>query len=1013
EDGRISVGRSGGLTLRPADTFDTGLYHCVSTNGHDADSLPFRITVVDPHLEPPGANGAQLAAAAGSTLHLPCSAAAVPTAAISWVLPQQVVLQRSRRNKHVFDNGTLRIEGVTERDSGYFRCVAANQYGVDLLVFQVLVRKEGAALKEKHKAVGGWEEGEGSGNALLASAMTQPPAPSTVHQGSAASAPRSGVAPRARERNSHRATTHRHNRGRTSRRLRGHRRQFVSSARRVDPQHWAAFLERTKRNSTLMEKREVATKPPIQVPKSSEVPGDEEETSGDLRSPEEEFMMPVTERITLSPLGRAMGSERTVGAEVATSTTPASRTPLLVAVTPLHSPLSQPVSSDSRRSQAYLNPTATTSWVRADLSQTPANGVSQPTAADGATGTARLLPAGQRWVPSEESNNQHSNPVSVITMTDVTATSKSGTSQSTMDKLSTEPVGKTSTQTGPHVSIVTVREPSPEFGDIYFHRTQEQVTLKPPLASAVTTHQQLQLVQEAAAPTAQPQQQSGRRRKIPGRRRIARPGHVPSVKEQRSSLGRPGSGAAGVALNVKYVPDLPGFNHLSSSISPEAPLSSPSTVSVPLEHPVGTHQSTAFLKEEEDKPGAKLQTVPAVLPLSTEGTQGTPQWQLESSAPLQSKANRLQPSSLRPPTIHPARPAAETTHTSSTKISSALDSVPASIEPRTSTDFQRGKLTWEPLFGNSAPKEVLKQQADVFPSPEAWTTLPKTTAALTKKPPLHFVPISTGGSHSSGSLSSITPIPYGNGEAEEHPPTTEPRSYPHPAISMTKDRYGNSLKPTVTPIIAPQTDTKITKSKASRAGRKRGQRRKKPPKKSAPSMTVRHSTTVSPRGNTARLAGTAAGSSPLPAGPTSAESLSASASTELVTGTPAHSATGAPQHMATAATPFTPRDTPSATSPRDGHIAQSPTTPTQTTPWLVEPSSTTGTQPAAAGSEPAQQIKATTKVGGKSHLEVEESITKDHHKAQDTFTARTKPRTSTAVTTDITPHSTQHPTPPP
>ncbi|NXX43369.1 IGS10 protein, partial [Tricholaema leucomelas] len=1022
EDGRIAVATSGALSLRPADTFDTGLYHCVSTSGQQADSLTFRITVLDTHLEPSGVNGARLSAAAGSTLHLPCAATAAPDAAISWVLPQQVVLQHSVRNKHVCDNGTLRIEGVTERDSGYFRCVAANQYGVDLLVFQVLVRKDGPTLKEKRKAEGGWEEGEGSGNALLASATTQTqppatPAASTAHLGSAASAPRSGVVPSTHEGNSHRSTTHRHYGDRTSRRFRGHRRQFVSSARRVDPQRWAAFLERTKRNSTLMEKRgEVVTNPPIPVPRSSEGSEDEEETSGDLKSPEEEFMMPVTERVTLSPLGRAMGSVRTAEPEVTSSNTPASRTSLLVAVTPLPSPFSQPESSDSRRPQTYPNPTTTTPWQRADLSPMPPTGVNQPMASDGATGTSRLLPAGHSWVPSGEGNNQHSDPVPMTPMTDVTATSKSGVSQNTLDKLqlSTEPVGKISTQAGHHMSVVTVSEPRPEFGDIYFHRTQEQTTPKPPLTSAVTTGLQTQRVQEAAARTAQAQQPSGRQRKIPGRRRVVQPGRVPRVKEHRLPFGRPDPGAAGV-----HVPDSPAPDNSSSSIipfSPEAPLSSPSTVSV---HSVGTHQSTAFLKEEENKPRAKQQAAPAVLPLSTEGTQAAPQWQLESTAPFQTKTKRVQPSSIRltATTVLPAHTATETTHTSSTKIASTLDSVSPSTEPKTSPeDFQRGKTTWQHLFGNSAPKEVLKEQTDVFPSTEVWTTLPKTTAALSRESPLHLMPISTGGSLNSSFLSSNTPIPDGNGKVEEHPPTTKPHSYSYPAPRVTKDMGGKSLKSTVTPISAPQTNTKITKSKAFRAGRKRGQRRKRPPKAPTHSVAVSHSTTASPTGNTARLVVPAAGSPPLPAGPTAAVPLSASTSTVLVTGAPAQWSRNtpvAPQHVPTAATPLTLRDSPSVASPGDGRVTQSPTTPIRATVWLSEPFNATGTQPAmvraAPGAEPAQQMKATTMVGDKSHLEMGESVPQEDHVAQDTLTARTKARTSAAATTD----STQHLTPPP
>uniref|UniRef100_A0A803W631 Ig-like domain-containing protein n=1 Tax=Ficedula albicollis TaxID=59894 RepID=A0A803W631_FICAL len=131
EDGRIAVLGSGVLALRMADVFDSGLYHCVGTNRQDADVLTFRVTVLEPWPERGAVNGARLAAALGSTLHLPCSATAAPDPALTWVLPE------------------------------------------------------------------------------------------------------------------------------------GHRRQFVSSARRADPQRWAALLEKTKRNLTGTDKRgEVATEPP-------------------------------------------------------------------------------------------------------------------------------------------------------------------------------------------------------------------------------------------------------------------------------------------------------------------------------------------------------------------------------------------------------------------------------------------------------------------------------------------------------------------------------------------------------------------------------------------------------------------------------------------------------------------------------------------------------------------------------------------------------------------------------
>uniref|UniRef100_A0A8C3JD67 Immunoglobulin superfamily member 10 n=1 Tax=Calidris pygmaea TaxID=425635 RepID=A0A8C3JD67_9CHAR len=104
----------------------------------------------------------------------------------------------------------------------------------------------------------------------------------------------------------------------------------------------------------------------------------------------------------------------------------------------------------------------------------------------------------------------------------------------------------------------------------------------------------------------------------------------------------------------------------------------------------------------------------------------------------------------------------------------------------------------------------------------------------------------------------------------------------------------------------------------------------------------------------------------------------------------------APQHVPTAATqtsvtPVTQRNTPSAP---DTPIAWSPTTTSQTTPLLSKPFSTTTVRPgtvcAASGSEPAQQIKATTTAGKKSHLKMEEIVIQENHVAQPTFPARTE-----------------------
>ncbi|NXH95606.1 IGS10 protein, partial [Pachycephala philippinensis] len=635
EDGRIVVLKSGTLTLRTADVFDTGLYHCLSTNHNAADALPFRITVLDPHVEHDGVNGAQLLTALGSTLHLPCTSTAAPDAAITWVLPEHTILRQSVGNKHIFANGTLRIQGVTERDVGYFRCVAANQYGVDLLVFQVLVRQGETALKKKHGAVGEWEEG--SGNELLRSAAAQrhpsaTPATPRAHGQSAASAASSRGTQSARHRNSHGKTPHWPFGDRTGRRFRGHRRQFVSSGRRVDPQRWAALLEKTKRNVTVTDKQgEVATEPPIQVHKLSEVLEDEEETSGDLISPEEEFMIPARERSPVSALGRATELMITAGPEETTNPAPARNTSLLLTepLTPLPSPLPHAVAPSSKGPQTYPNPTD--SWERSDLSQISANGVNQSTVS---SGTPTLFPAGQKSIHSGESNNQHLKFASVTPTTEAPGTSKAVTPQSTADKsrIFTESIDKVSTKADHQVPEATVNAASSEFGPIYFHSTQKGGTPKTPLGSTLATRQQIRVIQDIPTHAPQLQQHYGRQRKISGRRRIVRPGRIPSMKEHRYNFGRPGSArgssavATGVQLNMNHLSNVPALNNSSSSInpfSPEARQPPPSSMNVPLEHPVDSHQNTAFLREEENKPSARQKAAPTGTSVTAEDTATT------------------------------------------------------------------------------------------------------------------------------------------------------------------------------------------------------------------------------------------------------------------------------------------------------------------------------------------------------------------------------------------------------
>ncbi|XP_022624703.1 immunoglobulin superfamily member 10 [Seriola dumerili] len=142
EDRRIIITAEGKLTLRGADASDTGLYRCIATNYLDADILLFRVTVLSPDVEETEVNGVQLSRPLGENLVFDCSSSGIPEASVQWILPDHSVLDKSHGNRKVYKNGTLLIQGLTERGRGFYRCLVANHLGVDLLVSQVTVTGE-------------------------------------------------------------------------------------------------------------------------------------------------------------------------------------------------------------------------------------------------------------------------------------------------------------------------------------------------------------------------------------------------------------------------------------------------------------------------------------------------------------------------------------------------------------------------------------------------------------------------------------------------------------------------------------------------------------------------------------------------------------------------------------------------------------------------------------------------------------------------------------------------------
>ncbi|OCT80885.1 immunoglobulin superfamily member 10 [Xenopus laevis] len=283
EEGRITITKSGKFILKSADSFDTGVYHCIATNYIDADVLSFRITVVSGDVEEQFVNGVELSVSAGDHINLPCGSSGIPDASVNWILPDHSVLYQPSRNKIILANGTLQIQVISERDSGHFRCLAANQYGLDILTHRVLVKETqiGVIIKETENDDGSGNEDneELSKQSAMGRVTAQKQIPVHIQPGHILT--RKG------------SKTHRNiaiqRRNKISRRLRGQRRQFTQSNRRIDPLRWTEILEKTKQNA---KKPKIETKIFESSLKEEYIVG---RASGDLEESSGEELLPVKE----------------------------------------------------------------------------------------------------------------------------------------------------------------------------------------------------------------------------------------------------------------------------------------------------------------------------------------------------------------------------------------------------------------------------------------------------------------------------------------------------------------------------------------------------------------------------------------------------------------------------------------------------------------------------------------------------------------------------------------------
>ncbi|XP_067889247.1 matrix-remodeling-associated protein 5 isoform X2 [Heterodontus francisci] len=144
EDNRISVSNTGKLIVKAVDHYDSGLYQCIGTIKDDTDTMTYRVVVLPARVHASQVEESGITVHSGDIISLPCTAISVPDAQLSWILPNKNVLSApsNTTSGFVLENGTLVIKTSHVSNSGDYRCLAINRYGLDSLTVNVAVIKK-------------------------------------------------------------------------------------------------------------------------------------------------------------------------------------------------------------------------------------------------------------------------------------------------------------------------------------------------------------------------------------------------------------------------------------------------------------------------------------------------------------------------------------------------------------------------------------------------------------------------------------------------------------------------------------------------------------------------------------------------------------------------------------------------------------------------------------------------------------------------------------------------------
>ncbi|XP_054556708.1 immunoglobulin superfamily member 10 [Talpa occidentalis] len=819
EDGRILIDQSGKLKLQRADRFDTGIYHCISTSNDDADMLSYRVTVVEPDIAAYKENGAYHTVFTGETVDLPCHSTGNPDASVSWVLPGNIVLYQSSRDKQILHNGTLRILQITQKDQGHYCCVAANPSGVDFLINQVSVK-----IKEQ-RAVEYNGETDGSGLDELDSTGAES---------------RKQVASTGKKHNSWMSGHQQHGKA-TSQRFKEHRRHFTPSAWKIDPQHWATLLEKAKKNTMPEKKENTTVRPLLPATQLREIHVKELDASGML-PPDEEFMILATEAPNVLVRTMAADARKISVSPVTNSITGTYSAPIVSSQLP---PPEKP--TDFKLS-------IKTTAIPKDRNPTTSNKMQSITSLNLPT----LFPLFSEVTEFQDSDlvgrkREHLQSLSLIPVAtkikDVNIKMSSGTNTKAHTFL-----GLVNGRNNHQTSVTGVSEP--RNNHVRSHSIQKlspSKVLDP--YTAVHSHVQIPRNSTTNFPLSR---RFGRWKKIWGRGRIISP-YKTAITQQRSyGFARSTFRGSSVESTTALLATEP--NRVCPACSPKEriiiaavalsfPSSSPVTISKADIARVTTREPTSPVNNPslllENKQNAAIEkTTHRIKYLSTESTQMTPTGTIRSHIPIPiSLEKTLVTDSSFPSACNTSETKRDSVITLPLPGPTTNTSVPT---PIAITRFSRRKLPWHQIFvNNHIQKERLKNQHEFHLQKSIATALPKIIPSLptNKISPFDFTTLSASVMH----VPSVT-LAATHNTSKPNIPTSllKIKRLPFPLIAPTlpaissKESRTDLILMQIDMLTTPMAPRSITTNKLqiARPRARKVQRKKEPQKRNDPNNSL-------------------------------------------------------------------------------------------------------------------------------------------------------------------------------